>query len=103
MIAFGIAAGAAVGGVVRYAFAGFGWRGTLVVNVVGSFLLGLLLAVDPGRDALLTLGAGFCGALTTFSTFALEASRGPWPLRGTVVVVTTVSCLAAAALGYAIG
>lgn len=103
MIAVGIAAGAAVGGVVRYALAGFGWRGTLAVNVVGSFLLGMLLGLDPGRDLLLTFGAGVCGALTTFSTFALEASGGPWRLRAMIVSVTTVACLVAATLGYAIG
>lgn len=103
MIAFGIAAGAAVGGVIRYAVAGFGWRGTLAVNVVGSFLLGLLLALDPGRGLVLVLGAGVCGALTTFSTFALEASGGPWRHRVTIVAVTTVACLLAATIGYAIG
>lgn len=103
MIAVGIACGAAVGGVVRYALAGFGWRGTLAANVAGSFLLGLILGLDPERDVLLVVGAGLCGALTTFSTFALEASRGPWRLRSAIVSVTTVACLAAAALGYAIG
>lgn len=103
MIAFGIAAGAAIGGVARYALAGFGWRGTLAVNVAGSFLLGLLLGLGPDPDVLLVVGAGLCGALTTFSTFALEASRGPWRMRSTIVGVTTVACLAAAATGYAIG
>ncbi|TDT17666.1 camphor resistance protein CrcB [Ilumatobacter fluminis] len=103
MIAFGIAAGAALGGVARYALAGFGWRGTLAVNVAGSFLLGLLLGIDVGRDWLLVLGAGGCGALTTFSTFALEASRGPWQARATIVSITTATCLAAATVGYAIG
>jgi CrcB protein len=103
MIAVGIAAGAAIGGVVRYALAGFGWRGTLAVNVAGSFLLGLLLGVEPGRDTLLVVGAGFCGALTTFSTFALEASRGPWQVRSMVMGVTTMACLVAATAGYAIG
>ena len=49
----------------------------LAVNVVGSFLLGVLLAEEPGhpssRLALHDLGAiGFCGGLTTFSTFAVE-------------------------------
>ena len=103
MTAIGIAAGAAVGGVLRYMLAGLGWRGTLIANVVGSFLLGLLLGLDLDRDLALALGAGTCGALTTFSTFALEASRGPWQLRATIVSVTTVACLAAAAVGYAIG
>lgn len=103
MIALGIAAGAAVGGVVRYALAEFGWRGTLAVNVVGSFLLGVLVGIDPHPDVLLVVGAGTCGALTTFSTFALEASGGPWRVRSMIVSVTTVACLAAATLGYAIG
>lgn len=103
MTVVGIAVGAAIGGAVRYALAGFGWRGTVVVNVVGSFLLGLLVGLDPGDEALLVLGAGVCGGLTTFSTFALEASGGPWRVRAMVVSVTTATCLSAAALGYAIG
>lgn len=48
----------------------FPW-GTLVVNVVGSFVLGVVLAHAHGDLALL-LGTGFCGALTTYSTFASE-------------------------------
>jgi CrcB protein len=48
---------------------------TLAVNVVGSFVLGVLLAV-PVDDSLLALfGTGFCGAFTTFSTFAFETVR----------------------------
>jgi CrcB protein len=51
----------------------------LVVNIVGSFVLGLLLADEPShpraRLALHDLGAiGFCGGLTTFSTFAVEVA-----------------------------
>ena len=49
----------------------------LVVNIVGSFVLGLLLADEPShplaRLTLHDLGAiGFCGGLTTFSTFTVE-------------------------------
>jgi CrcB protein len=48
---------------------------TLAVNVLGSFLLGLLLAL-PETDPLFVLaGVGFCGAFTTFSTFAFETVR----------------------------
>lgn len=55
----------------------FPW-GTLTVNAVGSLILGLVAgAVSGGAPAwLLTLaGTGFCGALTTFSTFGFETLR----------------------------
>jgi CrcB protein len=53
--------------------------GTCVVNLSGSFVLGLItgLALYHGlhEDARLVLGTGFCGAYTTFSTFAFETLR----------------------------
>lgn len=49
----------------------FPW-GTLTVNVAGSLLLGSLLALPLPQQALALLGTGFCGALTTYSTFAYE-------------------------------
>jgi CrcB protein len=56
----------------------FPW-GTLVVNVVGSLILGTLLAlVATGRASEGTLalaGVGFCGGFTTFSTFGYETVR----------------------------
>ncbi|MEU6409832.1 fluoride efflux transporter CrcB [Microbispora sp. NPDC046933] len=56
----------------------FPW-GTLSVNVAGSLLLGLLLGARDGLGlpaaAVTLLGAGFCGALTTFSTFGFESVR----------------------------
>jgi len=48
---------------------------TLVVNVCGSFALGVVLATPLDDAPLLTLGTGFCGAFTTFSTFAFETVR----------------------------
>lgn len=48
---------------------------TLAVNVVGSFVLGALVAVPVGDSLLLVFGTGFCGAFTTFSTFAFETVR----------------------------
>ena len=62
---------------------GTGWpTGTFVANLLGAFLLGLLLEAlvrlgeDRGwrRISRLLLGVGFCGAFTTYSTFALEVS-----------------------------
>lgn len=55
---------------------------TFVVNVVGSFALGFVLGVGLEGPARLALGVGFCGAFTTFSSFAVEtvgvAEDGKW-------------------------
>lgn len=66
---------------------GFPW-GTLVINVSGTFLLGLLFAMTTERAILPAeirgpVMIGFIGAYTTFSTYLLESWRliedGAWP------------------------
>src|SRR5581483_11913026 len=56
----------------------FPW-GTFVINMTGSFLLGLLTGLSLhhglGRVPKTLLGTGFCGAYTTFSTFSYETVR----------------------------
>lgn len=51
--------------------------GTLVINLTGSFVLGLATGLATGAllgsDAALVVGAGFCGGYTTFSTASYEA------------------------------
>jgi len=47
--------------------------GTFTVNVLGSFVLGLLNGVSD-RTTILLVGVGFCGAFTTYSTFAAETT-----------------------------
>jgi CrcB protein len=79
--------------------------GTWTVNVVGSFLLGVLLAAAPAW--LLTVaGTGFCGALTTFSTFGYETIRlyeeGETVGAIVNVVGSLAAGLAAAALGWSL-
>ena len=95
MTALLVALGAAVGAPLRF-LVGLvlpGPRGTLLVNVAGSALLGLVVTATPDTAAL--VGVGFCGALTTFSTFAVEATeRRSWRY----VVLSVVLCLGAAAL-----
>ena len=97
--------GAALGALVRHLVnqIGLGWIGTLLVNVAGAFALGALVAADPSARTVTVLGAGVLGNLTTYSTFALEATDEGARRRATVIVATLVLGLGAAALGYAIG
>ncbi len=83
----------------------FPW-GTWTVNVAGSFVLGVVAA--GASTWLMTLvGTGFCGALTTFSTFGYEAVRlAEEGDTGTAVANVTGSLavgLLAAALGWWLG
>jgi CrcB protein len=81
---------------------------TVGINIVGSFLLGLLVAGHWfGRDLREGLGVGFLGGFTTFSTFSvqavLEVDAGE-PGRAAVYVLASVlGGLAAAAAGYVLG
>lgn len=81
-----VATGGAAGALCRYGVSllsarlwgtGFAW-GTLVVNLAGCFLIGFIFSFAGQRDVLgasgrLCLMTGFLGAMTTFSTFALES------------------------------
>lgn len=72
--------GGAIGALGRYAVATLIQGGrfplsTFVVNVTGSFLLGLVLFADVGETFPLFVGAGVCGAFTTFSTFSVDTVR----------------------------
>jgi fluoride exporter len=49
--------------------------GTLTVNLVGSAILGAMLGAGAPHQAAVLAGTGFCGALTTFSTFGYETVR----------------------------
>ena len=114
-----VIAGAAVGAPLRYLSdraiqarhdSVFPW-GTLAVNVVGSLILGILTgAVTAGGaspQVQLAIGTGFCGALTTYSTFSYETLRlleDDARLFAVVnVVASIVAGLVAAFLGVAIG
>ena len=81
--------------------------GTLVVNVAGSFLLGLLTGLSFASSTMLVLGTGLLGSFTTFSTWMLETERlaeeGASRAALANVAVSLAAGLAAAAAGWAIG
>lgn len=99
-----VAVGGAAGAVLRF-LAGHLWdrdlpAGTLLVNVVGSFLLGVFSALSLDADALALLGTGFCGGLTTYSAFAVQ-THALGSRRGAGYAALTIGlALAACALGF---
>jgi len=98
-----------VGGVVDGRFP----LGTFLVNISGSFLLGLIGALlaqraIPNADAVrLALGVGFCGGFTTFSTFEFETNAlledGVWLTAILNVVLSLFAGLVALRLGLLLG
>jgi CrcB protein len=84
--------------------------GTFAINVSGSFVLGLLTGLalyhGLGHTPKVVLGTGFCGAFTTFSTFAFETVRlveeGELTAAAANVAGSVVIAVLAAALGIAL-
>ncbi len=117
-----IAVGSAIGGMGRFWCSRavavavgetFPW-GTLVVNVVGSFLIGFLAALSGPESRLLLrpntrnfLMVGVCGGFTTFSSFSLQTlellrNRDVAEAFGNIFLSVS-ACMAAVALGYMAG
>lgn len=121
VLIFLVVVGGALGGVVRHLLIrymervsskGFPW-GTLVVNALGAFILGAFFGSAntlPGsasafHEGKAFLAVGFCGGLTTFSTFSLQVlallSAGKRGLASANIIGSVVVCLASAAGGFA--
>ena len=117
--ALAVFVGGGLGSVARWLLSLPAWRAvgeagfpvaTLVTNVVGAFLIGLVVAAAPacGLSARTTLllKTGVCGGFTTFSTFALETGglieKGAYAAAGAYLVLSfalgVAACLAAQAL-----
>jgi CrcB protein len=119
MLALLVGLGAAFGAVARYVVDQVVTRrsartfpaGTWIINITGSFVLGLLagLATHHGlsADAVAIVGTGVCGGYTTFSTFSYETVRLMEEGSGLVALANLAGSLAAgltaAALGLGIG
>ena len=115
-----VGAGGFLGSVARYALAGlvqrlggagFPW-GTFAVNVLGSFVLGVVLSLSLERGVVgaplrLFLAVGICGGFTTMSTFSYETlvllAEGSSLAAAANVVGTILLCLAAVWAGLAAG
>lgn len=111
----GVAALGGVGALLRFRFDAFVQRrvesdlplGTLAVNLVGTFVLGLLNGLAVAGDSLLLVGTGLLGSLTTLSTLMLETERlaedGDGRLAVVNVGLSLGGGLVTAALGWALG
>lgn len=94
---------AAVGAVVRSDFP----YGTMLINLTGSFVLGVLTGLTLSNDEALLAGTAAVGSYTTFSTWLFETQRldeeRQYRAAALNVVASLVLGVAAAALGRAIG
>lgn len=115
-IFWAVAVGAALGGLARHYLSvavqnrmGTGFPvGTLIINVTGSFLIGVFMryAIQSGtsEEVRLLLTSGFCGGYTTFSTFSYETvtllENGKYARAGLYVGASVLLALAATALGF---
>jgi CrcB protein len=113
-----IGLGGALGAITRFGIAEFSRRhfvgtfpvGTLIANLAGCFLVGVIMGSghakksDPIR---LGIGVGFLGALTTFSTFGAETinhfNDGDWPIAFSNVFANVVLGLVFVFLGMLVG
>ncbi|MCC7361417.1 MAG: fluoride efflux transporter CrcB [Anaerolineales bacterium] len=115
-----IALGGGLGACARYWLSGWAAQkfgpdfpyGTLLINVSGSFVLGLFLTAAAGRLHLdprwrLPVAVGFLGAYTTFSTYTYDSVAlllaGRWPAAVGNLLGNNLLGLAGAALGIALG
>jgi CrcB protein len=116
---FLVISAAAIAGVnFRYFLSGLAARefgpvfpaGTLIINVLGSFIVGFFVIWTGERVLLdprwrLVVVVGFCGSFTTFSSYAFETmsyfEQGQWGLMLTNVLSNNLLCLGATLVGMA--
>src|ERR1043166_2607818 len=80
--------------------------GTLIVNVVGSFLIAFVMQIGIATDVRIMLTTGVMGGFTTYSTFNYETTsyfrEGAWLIGFANVASTLFGCLAAGIAGLAL-
>ena len=80
----------------------FGRPATTVVNLLGSFLLGVIVAGGFDNTLNVVLGTGFCGSLTTMSGLVVDSYDRPSPRSNVRLVGELLSGIGAAAFGFAL-
>ena len=119
---FCVAVGGALGSLSRFWLSGvvaerygsvFPW-GTLVINITGSFVIGIFASLNESEGRFCAsphfrqfFMVGICGGYTTFSAFSLETLKrlqgGNFLYAGGNIVLSVVLCLVAVWLGYILG
>ena len=120
---FWVAVGSMIGGMSRFwlsnlvaeTVGGFFPWGTVVINITGSFVIGVFAALTLSEGRLNTSRAfvvqfcmvGICGGYTTFSSFSLQTlnllREKQWLWAGGNVVISVVACMLAVWLGFMLG
>ena len=112
-----VSLGAALGGGLRYGLSKLTYEflpitfpyGTLIVNITGSFVLGLVMFHFDPKEMIsarlrLFLTVGFCGGFTTFSTFSYETISlcrdSEFLIAGLNIAANVIFCLAGVYLAY---
>ena len=102
-----VALGAVPGAVIRWQIAIHLHDNDVIVNVLGAFILGWLVGLPLRPKRQLLIGIGFCGSLTTFSSWMVNSvsfiSQGDWLAALGLIGLTLGLGLGAAALGVVVG
>ena len=102
-----VGVGAVPGSLLRWQLALHLGDQNLLVNVLGAALLGLLAGLPAAPRRQLLLGIGFCGSLTTFSSWMLATmkhlSSGDWAAALGLIGLTLGLGVGVAALGFSLG
>jgi len=114
-----VIAGSAIGGGLRYWLSNDVYKylpvtfpyGTLAINIIGSFILGIIIFIFDEKELLnnqvkIFLTIGFCGGFTTFSTFSLETFNlirdSEYLFAALNIISSLLVCIAGVFLAYII-